>query len=63
MDDAVGQSEGGDQDGVGLYEGVVDGSEHLDTVVDVGIPSELNMSSSTMSVTMTARKMYISSSK
>ncbi len=33
-------------------------SKTIDTVVDVGIPSELNMSSSMMSVTITAMNMH-----
>ena len=36
-------------------------SNTIDTVVDVGIPSELNTSSRMMSVTMTAMKMQMRS--
>ena len=38
-------------------------SKTIDTVVEVGIPNELKTSSSTTSVTMTARKMHIKSLK
>ena len=36
-------------------------SNTIDTVVEVGIPSELKMSSSMISVTITAMKMHIKS--
>ena len=36
-------------------------SKTIETVVDVGIPKELNISSNTISVTITARKTYINS--
>jgi len=36
-------------------------SNTIDTVVEVGIPKELKMSSKTTSVTITARKIHISS--
>ena len=38
-------------------------SKTIDTVVDVGRPMVLNTSSSTTSVSITARRMHISSSK